>query len=349
MINSQRVCSLLLILCLLLGVAVCQADAQEQSADELIEIPATIGQTLAPANIDDIVPGVSGTITSVGSDTLANLMSLWSQAFKRRYPHVKFQLQASGSATAPQALTQGTATIGPMSREPTVDEISRFTRKFGYSPTTLKVAVDAIAIFVERNNPLQALSLAQIDALFSVTRLCGASDRLDTWDQLDIGKFGANRNIIAFGRNSSSGTYDLFKQQALCGGDFKSRVNELSGSASVVRSVASSIGGIGYAALGASIDSVRPISVGIATGNRQHNRNVIYVAPSPENITNGDYPFSRFLYIMVNKDPSKPLPTLERTFLSFILSETGQSMVSENGYYPILPSTKNLQRALLFN
>jgi phosphate transport system substrate-binding protein len=330
------------------GVVSYDISAQELSSDELIEIPDTVGQTLTSTKFDKIVPGVSGTITSVGSDTLANLMSLWSEAFKRRYPHVKFQLQASGSATAPQALTQGTATVGPMSREPTVDEISRFTRKFGYSPTTLKVAVDAIAIFVEHNNPLQALNLKQIDALFSVTRLCGESNRLDTWNQLEIGKFGSNRKIITFGRNSSSGTYDLFKQQALCGGDFKARVNELSGSASVVRSVASSIGGIGYAALGASIDSVRPISVVIPSRNDQSNGSVRQVAPSPENITNGDYPFSRFLYIMVNKDPNKPLPTLERTFLSFILSEQGQSMVSENGYYPILPSTKNSQRELLF-
>lgn len=320
--------------------------AQVQQNEELIEIPENVGHTLKQSSFKQIVPGVSGTITSVGSDTLANLMSLWSQAFKQRYPHVKFQLQASGSATAPQALTQGTATIGPMSRELTVDEISRFARKFGYPPLALKVAVDAIAIFVERNNPLQALSLEQIDALFSSTRLCGSSSKLVTWNQLDIDKFGRNRSIIVFGRNSSSGTYDLFKQQALCGGDFKARVNELSGSASVVRSVASSIGGIGYAALGASISNVRPISVGIAQENS--NSKLRFVSPSSENITNGSYPFSRFLYIVVNKDPNKPLPTLERTFLSFILSIEGQAMVSENGYYPILPSTKNLQRELLF-
>jgi len=338
-----------------IGLCVTQ-QAMGVPQEERIELPDSV---VAQHNIPDAntaVAGVYGTITAVGSDTLATLMALWAEEFKRQYPHVKFQIQATGSSTASQALTQGTANLGPMSRELTVQEINRFTRKFGYPPTVVKVAVDAIAIFVEQNNPLRQISSEQVDGIFSVTRFCGGVQNITNWSQLDIAKFGNNRKITAFGRNSSSGTYDLFKQQALCNGDYKANVNELSGSASIVRSVASSIGGIGYAALGFRNDNVRPLSIGVrqtganqgSINSEQHRNKITYIAPTPENITGGKYPFWRYLYIVVNKDPEKSLPLIERTFLAFILSEQGQMMVKENGYYPIQRSVNKQQINILF-
>ncbi len=310
-----------------------------------IELPEALVMESEAPDTNKALAGVYGSISSVGSDTLATLISLWAEAFKSDYPQVKFQIQASGSATAPQALSQGTATIGPMSRALTASEISRFTQKYGYPPTTFIVAVDAIAIYVEKNNPLQQLHLREVDALFSATRFCGAKRHLNTWNDLGVTKFGTNREVLLYGRNSASGTYDLFKQQGLCEGDYKPRVNELPGSASVVLSIASSVGGLGYAAMGYDDDNVKALPIGVNGPADQ----VQYIAPTTDNITSGAYPFSRYLYIVVNKAPNEPLPILERAFLQFILSDEGQAMVSENGYYPINQELKDSQLQKLVN
>jgi phosphate transport system substrate-binding protein len=303
-----------------------------------IKLPDTMSTDSVSLPSIGSLAGVYGSISSVGSDTLATLISLWAERFKTVYPHVKFQIQASGSATAPQALTQGTATIGPMSRAMTASEISRFTQKYGYPPTTLIVAVDAIAIYVEKNNPLQSLTLEQVDALFSVTRFCGSTTKIDTWSDIGVAKFGENRKVLLYGRNSASGTYDLFKKQALCDGDFKATVNELPGSSSVVLSIASSVGGIGYAALGHIDDNVKALAIGTKMQGE-----IFYAEPNNDNITLGKYPFSRYLYIVVNKPPNSQLPVLERAFLTFILSDEGQSMVNENGYYSINKELRDKQ------
>lgn len=317
-----------------------------QSSEPLIPSPQIPSPIVPSVNIlqqQSNLAGVYGSISSVGSDTLATLISLWSERFKTVYPHVKFQIQASGSATAPQALTQGTATIGPMSRAMTASEISRFTQKYGYPPTVLIVAVDAIAIYVEKNNPIQSLSLQQIDAIFSVTRFCGSANKVSTWTDIGVSKFGVDRKMLLYGRNSASGTYDLFKKQALCEGDFKSTVNELPGSSSVVLSIASSVGGLGYAALGHTDENVKALSIGV-----NNNEQFTFVEPNAENITSGRYPFSRYLYIVVNKPPNEPLPVLERAFLSFILSGEGQEMVTGSGYYSVSQQLRDKQlRALL--
>jgi phosphate transport system substrate-binding protein len=340
-----------------------------QQNDRPIDIPVDLINKQKSFKSTHSLAGVYGSISSVGSDTLATLVSLWAERFKSVYPHVKFQIQAFGSATAPQALTQGTATIGPMSRALTRSEISRFTQKYGYPPTTLIVAVDAIAIYVEKNNPIQALTLEQVDALFSATRFCGSKEKLSKWTDLGVTKFGEGRDVLLYGRNSASGTYDLFKQQALCDGDFKTTVNELPGSSSVVLSIASSLGGMGYAALGHSDENVKALSIGVKVPlttspwtQRSNNDDALagsnneevpikyrteYIEPNTENITRDKYPFSRDLYIVVNKPPNKALPTLERAFLGFILSEEGQNMGRENGDYSINQGLRDKQVALV--
>ncbi|MFC4700402.1 PstS family phosphate ABC transporter substrate-binding protein [Glaciecola siphonariae] len=317
-----------------------QISGESQSDDE-VRIPLGIEAPSEPLKIYPYhsTPGVYGSITSIGSDTLATLISLWAEQFQTLYPHVKFQIQASGSATASQALTQGTASIGPMSRALTPNEIQRFTRKYGYPPTSLIVAIDAMALYVEKNNPLSRLSLAQIDAIFSMTRFCGSPSPLSRWQQLGIGKFGDTRRIELFGRNSASGTYDLFKHLALCDGDYDKRVNEMPSSSSVVQSVASSIGGMGYAALGHGNTDVKAVAIGNSEGQ--------YYAPNAENIIAERYPFTRYLYIVVNKPPGEPLPTLEKTFLNFILSEQGQKIVEQSNYYPVTGRLLERQRNLL--
>lgn len=283
--------------------------------------------------------GVSGTLRSVGSDTLANLMTLWGQEFKEIYPQVKIQIQASGSSTAPPALVEGLAELGPMSREMKASEISYFNHRYGYSPLVLKVAIDAIALFVDRRNPIHGLTLDQVDGIFSVTRFCGSASAIDTWQQLGYQVPGADRFIKLFGRNSVSGTYGMFKREALCDGDFRATVNEQPGSASVVQSVAYSKGAIGYAAFGYKTAGVRAVPIS-EDGSE-------FVPVTVETIASGEYPFSRFLYLVVNKAPEQPLPTLQREFLLFILSTEGQELVRRDGYIGLPADTLQRQRRLI--
>ncbi len=284
-------------------------------------------------------PGVAGKITSVGSDTLANLMTLWSQEFKHLYPDVKFQIQASGSSTAPPALTEGTATIGPMSRELKPSEIQAFIRAHGYPPTAIQVALDAIAIFVERRNPLPGLTLSEVDAIFSATRFCGGEESISHWSQLGVDNYGQGAPIRLFSRNSVSGTYGLFKIMALCDGDFTKTVNEQPGSASVVLSVASSKGGMGYAAYGYKTAGVRALPLGENAAQ--------FIPLNVETVREQQYPFTRFLYLVINKSPDEPLPTLVREFLTFVLSDTGQKLVARDGYFPIKETLLLRQRRQL--
>ncbi len=276
------------------------------------------------------VRGISGNLSSVGSDTLANLMILWGEAFKRVYPNVNIQIQAAGSSTAPPALTERTANIGPVSREMKDNEIEAFESRYGYKPTAVPVAIDALAVYVHIDNPLAGLTLDQVDAIFSNNQRCGLRSTIETWGDLTLPGPWQRRNIQLFGRNSVSGTYGYFKEVALCGGDFKNNVNEQPGSASVVQSVGASINGIGYSGIGYLTSNVRAVPLA-------RDFSSPYVEVSTENALSGDYPLARFLYVYINKEPNRELPPLEEEFLKLILSTTGQEVVERDGYIP-LPS-----------
>jgi phosphate transport system substrate-binding protein len=129
--------------------------------------------------------GVSGNINSVGSDTMNNLMALWGESFKRAYPNVKIQIEGKGSSTAPPALIAGTAQFGPMSREMRASEIDQFESKYGYKPTQIRTAYDALAIYVNKDNPLEKITLAQADAVFSKSRRRGGKNVV-TWGDLGL-------------------------------------------------------------------------------------------------------------------------------------------------------------------
>ncbi|MBG0756484.1 PstS family phosphate ABC transporter substrate-binding protein [Vibrio cidicii] len=273
------------------------------------------------------VPGVSGNLLSVGSDTLAGMTTLWVEEFKSLYPNINAQVQASGSSTAPPALTEQTAQFGPMSRPMRLRELEAFERAHGYKPTALRVAIDAIGIFVHQDNPVEGLNFQQLDAIFSATLRCGARDFAGNWAELGIDAGWAKRNIQLFGRNSVSGTYGYFKKNALCGGDFKNRVNEQPGSASVVQSVASTISGIGYSGVGYRVAGVRLVPIAKEGTN--------YIQPTRKNIVTGVYPLSRYLYVYVNKHPSRPLSPIEAEFIRFIYSAQGQALVEKDGYVSI--------------
>jgi phosphate transport system substrate-binding protein len=295
----------------------------------LLSILATISFSASAIDAEiapyEKVEGVSGSLSSVGSDTLANLMTLWAEEFKRLYPNVTVQIQAAGSATAPPALTEGTATVGPMSRMMKSEEVEAFEAKHGYKPTAIPVAVDALAIFVNKDNQLTSISIPQVDAIYSATRACGHDSDISQWSDLGLsGDLGSQR-IQLFGRNSASGTYGYFKESALCKGDFKSSVNEQPGSASVVQGVTKSLNGIGYSGIGYKTSSVKALPLSRKDGGEA-------IEPTPENAVSGKYPLARYLYVYVNKHPNEPLAPLEKEFILMVLSKTGQAIVVKDGY-----------------
>lgn len=292
----------------------------------------TSGVASAVQTVDAGVPeyqkasGISGNLSSVGSDTLANLMTLWAEEFNRAYPNVNIQIQAAGSSTAPPALTEGTSNLGPMSREMKDDELEAFEGKYGYKPTVIPVAVDALAVLVNKDNPVKGLTMEQVDGIFSSTYKCGGTD-IDTWGGAGVGAWGS-KSIQLYGRNSVSGTYGYFKEHALCKGDFKSNVNEQPGSASVVQSVTSSVNGIGYSGMGYTTSGVKMVPLA-------KKGSTTFVEATPENAINGTYPLTRYLYVYVNKKPNQPLAPLENEFIKMVLSKTGQQVVIKDGYIPL--------------
>ncbi len=292
------------------------------------------GQALAAAKVDADLPeytrasGVSGNISSVGSDTLANLMTLWAEEFKRLYPNVNIQIQAAGSSTAPPALTEGTSNLGPMSRKMKDKELEAFEKKYGYKPVAVPVAIDALAVYVHKDNPIKGLTIPQVDAIFSATRKCGYKEDITSWGQLGLGGALGGKTVQLYGRNSVSGTYGYFKKHGLCKGDFKNTVNEQPGSASVVQSVSSSINGIGYSGVGYKTSGVRAVPLTKKEGGA-------FIPADTENALSGKYPLSRFLYVYVNKRPNEPLAPLEREFIKMVMSKVGQEVVVKDGYIPL--------------
>ncbi len=299
-------------------------------------LPPTLAQNNLPLYHKQV--SVTGNLTTVGSDTLANLITGWSDLFKQFYPGVNVQIQTLGSSSAVPALLESTAQIGSMSRKMSTAEFSAFERRYGYFPTEIKVAIDAMAIFVHQDNPIQSVTLVQIDQLFSATRRCGPAPSIKQWGDLGLTGNWAPRTIQLYGRNSVSGTYGFFKQKAMCDGDFRTDVNEQPSSSSVVQSVSSTIHAIGYAGVGNQSAGTRLVPIKIETD---------LVFPNVGNIVSGRYPLSRYLYIYVNKPPNKALPLLESEFIRLILSRQGQALVMTDGFIPLPPNEIKKQLHLL--
>ena len=274
------------------------------------------------------VGGVSGNLSSIGSDTMNNLMTLWSEGFGKFYPNVKLQIEGKGSSTAPPALISGTAQFGPMSRPMKGTEIDAFEKKFGYKPTGLRSSVDALAVFVNKDNPVKCLAMAQVDAILSKSRRYGYKDNIKTWGQLGLTGDWANRPLSLFGRNSASGTYGFFKEHALKNGDYKDEVKEQPGSASVVQGVTVDRYAIGYSGIGYTTAGVRAVPLAAKEGGKCFEA-------SPENAYAGTYPLSRFLYVYINRAPGKSLDPLTREFVKFMFTRQGQEAVIKDGYFPV--------------
>ena len=285
------------------------------------------------------VSGISGNVNSIGSDTLNNLMTLWAEGFRRQYPNVKVQIEGKGSSTAPPALIEGTAQLGPMSRKMKGKEVDKFEAKFGYKPTPYPVAIDALAVYVNKDNPIKGMTMEQVDAAFSKTRRRGYAEEVNTWGQLDLNGVWAKRPVSLYGRNSASGTYGYFKKKVLKNGDYKDEVKEQPGSASVVQGVTEDRAGMGYSGIGYMTSGVRALPLASKAG-------IGFVEPTFDNAAKGDYPLARFLYVYVNKAPDKALPPLVKEFLKYVYSQEGQMVVIKDGYFPL--SEKMIENKIKF-
>ncbi len=273
------------------------------------------------------VEGVAGTLSSVGSDTLNNMMTFWAEGFRKLYPNVNVQIEGKGSSTAPPALIEGTSQLGPMSRKMKKKEEEAFEAKYGFKPTTIGVALDALAVFTNKDNPVKELSMTQVDSIFSKTQKRGGPN-VTTWGQLGLTGEWANKPISLYGRNSASGTYGFFKEHTLKKGDYKDTVKEQPGNASVVLGVTEDKAGIGYSGMGYVTSGVKALALSSKDGEKAYAANYA-------NVLSGDYPLGRFLYVNVVKEPNKPLPTLQKEFLKFVLSKEGQEIVVKDGFLPL--------------
>jgi phosphate transport system substrate-binding protein len=296
------------------------------------------GTVIPPVHADDVarypvyapVPALAGELSSMGSDTLVYVMSFWAVEFKRMYPQVRFNLVAPGSATAPAALTAGLANLGPMSRRMKEDEIAAFVQKHGYPPTEIRIGLDTLAVYVNRDNPVKGMTLAQVDAIFSSARKCRYPRDITRWGQLGLGGEWAQREVQLFGRNRFSGTRAFFAEHALCRGEYKKTLKEMTTSVDVVSKVGWHAGAIGYSGVGYRNPAVRVIPLADRSGTP-------YIEATRENAISGAYPLTRYLYVYVNKDPSRPLPPLEQEFMRMVLSGKGQAIVENDGFIPLAP------------
>ena len=281
-----------------------------------------------------------GRFSSIGSDTLIYLMSFWTVKFKQLHTEVAAWVEGAGSATAPPALARGEANFGPMSRTMKDSEKKAFIEKYGYEPTAIRVALDALAVYVHRDNPIRGLTLAQVDAIFSTTRKCGHGENISAWRQLGLNGEWQARDIALYGRNLLSGTRVFFAENALCKGRFKQSLRMEPSSLNVVQRVGKHIDAIGYSGIGYKTANVRAVPIAAREGEP-------FVEPTADNVEHGRYPLARYLYVYVNKKPGEPLPPLEREFLRMVLSDTGQWYVQNDGFIPLSASVIAAERTKL--
>jgi phosphate transport system substrate-binding protein len=295
----------------------------------ILAVPAPAQQVKVDDHLPAYTPvqGVAGAIKSVGSDTMNNLMTLWAEKFTRMYPNVTVEIEGKGSSTAPPALIAGAANFGPMSRAMKESEIDAFEKQFGYKPVMVRAAIDMLAVYVHKDNPIvqRGLSLQEVDAIFSRVRKGGHESDIRTWGRLGLSGEWAAAPISLYGRNSASGTYGYFKEHALFAGDFKDSVKEQPGSASVVQAVASDKFAIGYSGIGYRTADVAVVPL-VGTSGKA-------VAPSPDNVAG--YPLARFLQFYVNLKPGSELDPLRREFIRLVFSREGQEVVIKDGYLPV--------------
>jgi phosphate transport system substrate-binding protein len=291
------------------------AGASAEGLDSDLPVYRTVGE-------------LSGRIHSVGSDTMGGLMKRWSEGFKELYPNVTIEIESKGSGTAPAALVEGTSQLGPMSRPMESGELDAFNKKYGYGPSSFPVSVDALAVYVNKNNPIQCLTLQQLDQIFSKDHWNSGGLNIKTWGDAGLTGDWESKPITLFGRNSLSGTFEVFKESVLRRGDFKDELKEQPDSSSVVSMVGSDKFAIGYSGIGYLTGDVRALALAEPSSGKCYE-------PSSEFANSGKYPLARYLRLYLNKNPKQPLDPVMTEFVKYVLSKDGQTITMKEGFFPI--------------
>ena len=282
------------------------------------------------------VSDLTGALSVAGSETMKPLTEAWSAKLRQLYPGLSIKVESRGSETGLAALLEGKVQIAAMSRRMTQQEIVEFTREFGYEPTEVPVAVDALAVFVHKDNPIQGLSIAEVDAVFSKERRRGLEYPVNVWgDVMLLEEEWADAPIHLYGRNGNSGTASFFREHVLNGADLKKNMTVGVGSASVVIELMRDRFGIGFSSIGYRTSEIRPVPLASVQGGR-------YVTPTFETAMDGSYPLRRNLYLYINRPPKVAPPGPLSEFVKFALSQRGQKIVLDQGYYPL--ATMELNR-----
>ena len=276
------------------------------------------------------VVDLTGDITSIGASTTTHLVARLAAEFRKMYPDVTLDVTASPISIGPAALLEDRANIVPMSRPLTPGEVRSFKDKYGYPPTEIKVAADALAIYVAKKNPVPGLTLGQLDGIFSQAQRAGAGS-IETWGQVGLTGDWASLPIALYGYGPEEGAYQIFRQQVLHDSPFRLALRVEGGGSSIVQGVAADPGAIGFASIFFACKAVRVVPLAGADGR--------FYAPTAENVRSGNYPLCRFLYICVNKPPRQPFGGPAAEFLRFLLSREGQQLVAAAGNIPLDAAT----------
>lgn len=293
---------------------------------------------------------VSGTVIVKGSNTMQPLVARLASEFHRRHPGAEINVEGGGSETGLKEFLETNGQpkrvagngsrpvlLVASSRELTAAEIKQFTDKHGYEPTAVPVAVDAVAIYVHRDNPLSNLTLDQVDAVFSTTRKRGYPYEIKKWGQLGLNNGWGNAQIKLYGRDQKSGTRAFVKEHVLGNGEFDPAIQEEPGAASVILALSRDPFGMAYSGLGLQNSSVRALPLADKAG-------MPFIMPETTSVMDGSYPLRRFLYFYVDKSPQVALHPVLQQFLAFVNSREGQQSVVKVALYPL--PIKQVQRNL---
>jgi len=269
-----------------------------------------------------------GTLDVSGSDSMKPLLQNWIGDLTRRHPGVKVTLRGDGSQTGLKALLEHQVEIAAMSRRMTATEIAEFVKEYGFEPAEVPVAIDALAVFVHKDNPVTGLSLDELDAIFCRERRRGVDHSITTWGLVGPTDEWFEAPIRIYGRDGKSGTSYFFREEVCKGGTFHPQLVGSKGPASVIMDLVKDPLGIGFSAIGYQTSALKAVPIAAVKGGR-------YVEPNFETATDGSYPLRRHLYLYIAKPPKQAPSPLISELVRFALSAQGQQAALDHGYYPL--------------